>query len=61
MTVYGSNKTLNLEFDLNSMYNAPVIDFNSGNIHHSTLFSDKSWINDMVINAQDAFKFVNAQ
>ncbi|MCC7029620.1 MAG: hypothetical protein IT257_04885 [Chitinophagaceae bacterium] len=61
MTVSGSSKTLNLEFDLNSMYNSPVIDFNTGAIHHSTLASDKAWINDMIINAQDAFKFISAE
>lgn len=60
MEISGAAKTLNIEFDLNSMYDSPLIDFNSGNVHHSTLLSDKSWINAMVINAQDAFKFVSA-
>lgn len=60
MTIDGKEKNLNIEFDLNSMYDAPMIDFNAGNIHHSVLVSDKPWINAMVINAQDAFKFVSA-
>ena len=60
MTVSGVDKTLNIEFDLNSMYDSPAIDFNAGNIHHSTLVTDKPWINAMLINAQDAFKFKSA-
>ena len=30
MTVSGVDKTLNIEFDLNSMYDSPAIDFNAG-------------------------------
>lgn len=61
MTVNGVNKTLHIDFDLNGMYDNPVIDFNNGNIHHSTLASDKAWINDMIINGQDAFKFAGVE
>ncbi len=61
LTVDGTAKTLNMAFDVNKMYNAPVIDFNNGNIHHSTLAADKPWINDMVSNAQQAFTFLNVE
>ena len=40
--------------------NTPLIDFNNGNIRHSTLAADKPWISNMVINAQDAFTFKSA-
>lgn len=57
MVVNGTAKNLKIDFDLNKMYDSPVIDFNSGNIRHSTAIGDKGWISSMVINAQDAFTF----
>jgi hypothetical protein len=60
MTIDGKAKNLNIEFDLNKMYDSPLIDFNNGNIRHSTLAADKPWISNMVINAQDAFTFKSA-
>jgi hypothetical protein len=56
-----TSKKLNIQFDLNKMYNSPAIDFNSGNIHHSTLASDSVWITQMIANTADAFSFLSQE
>ncbi|MBL7766305.1 MAG: hypothetical protein JNJ58_09445 [Chitinophagaceae bacterium] len=57
----GSAKKLKLQFDLNKMYNSPVINFNDGAIHHSTLASDAPWIAAMVANSGDAFTYLGQE
>lgn len=51
------SKKLHVQFDLNKMYNSPVIDFNADTIRHSTDASDIPWIADMVSNTVDAFSY----
>jgi hypothetical protein len=54
-------KTLNIQFDLNKMYNSPVINFNDGNIIHSTLAADQPWIDKMVSNTSDVFTYLSQE
>lgn len=61
LTVNGAARKMNIDFDLNKMYNSPLIDFNNGSIRQSTDIGDLQWINDMIINSQDAFTFVNVE
>ncbi|GBL36260.1 hypothetical protein EMGBS15_18550 [Filimonas sp.] len=61
LTVSGSNKTMNIVFELNKMYNSPSIDFNIDNIHMSTSAADDTWIANMVSNSVDAFTFKNVE
>lgn len=56
-----STKKLNIQFDLNKMYNNPVIDFNTDNIIHSTLASDMPWIDQMTSNTNDVFSFLSQE
>ncbi len=57
LTVDKATKKMSILFDLNKMYNSPVIDFNTKAIRHSTSSDDIPWIADMVANAADAFVF----
>lgn len=59
--VDGKAKTLNIAFDLNNMYNNPVIDFNTKAIRHSTAADDTTWIQQMVLNTADAFSFMSQE
>ena len=52
---------MNIIFDLNKMYNSPMLDFNLGNIYMSDGASDTKWISDMVNNTNDAFSFKNVE
>jgi hypothetical protein len=61
LSVAGENKTMNIVFDLNKMYNSPMLDFNLGNIYMSDGASDSKWISDMVNNTNDAFSFKNVE
>lgn len=56
-----ANKKLNILFDLNKMYVAPVIDFNTDNIIHSTDTADATWIQNMKANAANAFSYQSQQ
>lgn len=51
---------MNIQFDLNNMYNNPSIDFNTQAIRHSTSANDSIWITQMKANVDDAFKFISA-
>jgi len=61
ITVAGSNKTMNIVFDLNNMYNSPAIDFNMHNNHMSIVAGDDLWITKMTANSVDAFTFKNVE
>jgi hypothetical protein len=54
-------KKVNLLFDLNKMYNSPVINFNDGPNRQSTNAADFNWINEMSSNTVDAFTFMNQE
>lgn len=59
LTVTGNPIQLNLQFDLNKIYNSPVVDINVQPIMHSTGASDKAILNAVADNYTDAFTFVN--
>jgi hypothetical protein len=59
LTVTGNPIQLNIQFDLNKIYNAPVVDINVQPIMHSTGASDKAILNAVADNYTDAFTFVN--
>jgi hypothetical protein len=59
LTVEGNPVQLNLQFDLNKIYNAPVVDINTQPIMHSTAASDKAIMNAVADNYADAFMFTN--
>lgn len=59
MTVKGSDMLLNIQFDLNKIYNAPEIDINEKLIMHSGA-NDRNIMNAVADNFNDAFTFVNA-
>ncbi len=61
LIVAGNNKTMNIIFDLNKMYDSPVINFNTDDIHMSTSAADSTWIRNMVTNTQNAFIFKNVE
>jgi hypothetical protein len=54
-------KRMNIGFDLNKMYNNPIIDFNTQAIRHSTSATDATWITQMKDNTNDAFTFINVE
>lgn len=59
--VEGTKKIATIRFDLNKMYDNPIINFDDKYIHHSTLASEKQWISDMVVNTENAFSFVGVK
>jgi hypothetical protein len=61
LTVEGSSKVLNINFDLGKMYNQPLIDFNVDSVRQSTDAADSLWIENMKSNLQDAFQFAGVQ
>lgn len=62
LTVNGDTRSLNLLFDLNSLYNTPnPIDFTADSIRQSTETSDKEWLAHMKANFGKAFSFVNVK
>ncbi|MEZ5046629.1 MAG: MbnP family protein [Chitinophagaceae bacterium] len=61
MEVNGTKRTVNIQFDLANMYDAPIIDFNNGAIRHSTSIDDVSWIQDMKSNQMNAFTILGVQ
>lgn len=62
LTLDGNTKTLNLQFDLNSLYNSPnSIDFTNNSNRQSTESGDKVWLSQMKENFAKAFTFVNIQ
>jgi hypothetical protein len=56
-----TSKKMNIQFDLNNMYNSPVINFNTDNIIHSTDVADNAWIDQMTSNTVDAFTFIGQE
>jgi hypothetical protein len=56
-----TSKKMNIQFDLNNMYNSPVINFNTDNIIHSTDVADNAWIDQMTSNTVDAFTFIDQE
>ena len=61
LNIAGSEKQMDLVFDLNQLYNNPIIDFNIDHFHNSTVSSDSLWIEKMKANLNDAFLFQDAQ
>lgn len=61
LEVSGNDKTVNINFDLNKMYSAPIINFNSAAVRHSTDINDGPWIVDMRTNAKKAFTITGVQ
>lgn len=62
LTIAGNTKTLNLLFDLNTLYNSPnAIDFTGNANHQSTEPTDKEWLAKMKDNFAQAFSLVNVQ
>lgn len=59
LTVTGNPIQLNLQFDLNKIYNSPVVDINVQPIMHSTGANDKAILNAVADNYTDAFTFIN--
>ena len=57
LMISGANKTMNVGFNLNKMYNSPKLDFNTDSIRMSSSASDNKWIADMAANTNDAFYF----
>jgi hypothetical protein len=55
------SKKLKIQFDINNMYNEPIINFNTDNIIHSTDIGDKAWIDQMSSNTVDAFTFIGQE
>lgn len=59
LAINGSDKEVRLRFDLNNMYNSPIIDFNLGyTTRHSSPASDTQWMDDMKANLGDVFSFL---
>jgi hypothetical protein len=58
LTVEGNPIQLNLQFDLNKIYNAPKVDINTQPIMHSGA-GDRGIMNAVADNLSDAFIFVN--
>lgn len=57
LTVRGNQKSIDIAFDLQSLYNSPnIIDFNVDNYHQSTFGSERSWIEAMKQNLSAAFR-----
>jgi hypothetical protein len=52
---------MNILFDLNKMYDSPLINFNTDDIRMSTAAADSTWIRNMVDNTQNAFTFKNIE
>lgn len=59
LTMRDGVKRMTIGFDLNKMYNNPIINFNTQPIRHSTAANDAAWIAQMRANTDDAFTFVN--
>lgn len=60
--VAGNNRTLNLKFDLNKVYNgSSVINFQIDNNRMSTRADDASWISAMQYNMPEAFSYSSAE
>lgn len=57
LVVKGDQKTVDIAFDLQSVYDTPnVIDFNIDNYHQSTFGNERSWIEAMKQNLSVAFR-----
>lgn len=61
LIVSGTTKKMNILFDLNKMYDSPLINFNTDDIRMSTAAADSTWIRNMVANTQNAFTFNNVE
>lgn len=59
LTMQEGIERMNIQFDLNKMYNNPTINFNTQPIRHSTAADDTAWISQMKANTDDAFRFLN--
>ena len=60
--VNSNNLTLDLNFNLNSLYNAPtVVNFRGNYVHQSDTFDDIPWIATLRQNFRSAFSFVKVQ
>ncbi|HMN33721.1 MAG: hypothetical protein IT215_06900 [Chitinophagaceae bacterium] len=57
LKINSQNKVLNINFNLNSMYKSPMVDFNAKPIMHSLDANDFSIIYALKINSQIAFSF----
>lgn len=60
LSVQGVARKMNIVFDVNKMYNSPVIDFNQNAFRMSDI-GDEAWMLDMKINSNDAFSFKNVE
>jgi hypothetical protein len=57
ITVNGNSKTIDLDFDLQALYDTPnAIDFNVDNYHQSTFGAERSWIEAMKQNLAGSFR-----
>lgn len=52
-----NSKYLYIDFDVNKMFNSPVINFTEDNDRQSTSVDDAHWITNMVANMNDVFSF----
>jgi hypothetical protein len=57
LTITGGSKTVDIAFDMQSLYDSPnIIDFNVDNYHQSTFGSERSWIEAMKQNLAVSFR-----
>ncbi|MFM2207816.1 MAG: hypothetical protein RL213_1791 [Bacteroidota bacterium] len=57
LNITGGSKTVDIAFDLQSLYDSPnIIDFNVDNYHQSTFGSERSWIEAMKQNLAASFR-----
>ncbi len=61
LEVTGKDKTMNVVFNLNKMYDEPKLDFNADDFHMSDQASDAKWIGEMKANSGNAFSFKNVE
>jgi hypothetical protein len=57
LTVDKESAVMKIRFNLNNMYNSPVVNFNERTIMHSLSADDIPWILKLSSNASDAFSF----
>ncbi len=59
VSVNGKTKRIFIKFDLNNMYNNPVIDFNTGSTSKHSGTADAQWMSDMKANLGDVFSYLS--
>lgn len=57
LQVNGATKNMYIDFNLQNMYNSPVINFDTSNVQMSSSSLERQWIDDMKLNFGDAFSF----